>query len=209
MSLFKKYYNLFESISNENMIINGKFITAFSEKNLIIKKYEQRNGSHKPRGLWFSKGQRWIDFLLDYDYIDEEGKQKIQKGKLFYVENVIKFEINNKKFYYINNEKQLIEFIEKYKDKDIPSDVPKEFIPLYLRDKKNEFVDSFKWEELSNDYDGIYIKDVSDREYSLINSWDVPSGCLWNLQGIKQEKTVTISDYMKKYYNKDPLMKKE
>lgn len=190
--------NVLKSIVERNTkIIQGSFITAFKNEKLEQNKTYQQNKEYmKPRGLWFSESNEWIKFMIDNHYLKKDGTKDsyVTDDSIFNVNYVIKFKINNKKMYYIESKDSLDDFI-------------RAFGVNYSSLKKAL---EFDWKKLSDDFklDGIFIKNDWDRDYNLINVWDIPSGCLWNCDGIKQEKIVTVSDYINNYYSNDPFMNK-
>jgi len=185
------------SIEKNTRIIQGSFITASTQQILNSnQEYKQKIGM-KPNGLWFSRGNEWIKFMIESGFLNKDGTKSsnLSSNSIFNVNTVIKFNIKNKKMYYIENDDKisLEAFIKAF--------------GVNYSSIKNAL--QFNWPILSsNDFqlDGIFINNDQDRDYSLINTWDIPSGCLWNLQNMNIEKITSIEDYLKNYYSSNPQM---
>ena len=118
----------------------------------------QQSIDMKPNGLWYSFNNEWENFC------------KIQQLE-WVGKNNFHLEIDYSKILLIENKTDLIEFILKYSKK------------LYA-------MDMIDWNKVSNDYSGIELKNYFTyrRMCMWLYSWDMDSGCIWDLSIIKNIK---------------------
>ncbi len=139
------------------------------EIHIVIHKYQQ-NISLKPDGIWYSCGNSWYTWIIEenmteflYKYIHKVNipndaitniKNK-NKNKLLVIKNINDFDIFNKKYGIIQNSGSTV----------------------------NQYID---WISVSKDYGGIEICPLirSRTNYTWYSTWDVASGCVWNIQPI-------------------------
>ena len=192
MSQFKKYFKIIQESEEsplKSIIFNGEFYTLTTKEKVEVKDYDLENNEQKPNGLWFTKGDEWIQFLIDNSVIDEDGITTPHKSIFpdYKVKNIAKIRINNAKIIVIDEQKELDFFIQGYGIKN-------EYNSL-----KSVF--SFNWKTFSTDYkiDGVYINSYKlPTSYHLNSIWDVPSGCIWNTNGkISQIEIIPIKNYKK------------
>lgn len=111
----------------------------------------------KPKGLWFSFGTEWIDFL-NYSYL----------GNNYSLQHVYDIKTNDSKILTIGMENESL-FLETYgveNDSDIMN---------------------VNWKKVASDWSGVEIL-INPRELNkrwLWSTWDIPSGCIWDISGIK------------------------
>ncbi len=139
------------------------------------KKYKQREDGIKPNGFWYSCYNDWynstqLEGMFQYKYI-----HKIE------IKNNVLINIKKKdkdKILVINNEKDFNIFNKKYGYK---SSYNKKFW-----EEKGGGNYLIKWENVANDYGGIeicpYLK--KKRYYLWYSTFDVASGCIWNIKSI-------------------------
>lgn len=118
-----------------------------------------QNALFKPNGFWYGFGSDWIDWC--------RGEMPHWIGQYIY-----RVDIGNSNVLRIHTGHDLIQFNQKYgcKYHDIDG-----------------FID---WKKVSSQYDGIEINPYQTPfryKYSWYYSWDVSSGCIWNLDGVKLE----------------------
>ena len=143
----------------------------FPKRNIITykttfdlkKKYKQNNGA-KPVGIWYSYYGSWYKFIIDNNMNEELHdniyKINIKKDKLTNIN------LKDKdKILLINNVKDFDKFTKKYKT-------------------KNKLIN---WKDVANDFGGIEIAPYfSEKRFTYwYYPWDVASGCIWNLDIIK------------------------
>ncbi len=131
-----------------------------------IYKLEQRQyiqkHHDKPDGFWYGFGDKWIDWA--------ECAGSEYMGKYVY-----EVDINGSNTLQIKNYSEIIEFTKEYKSIE-------QIIPGIIF-----FID---WPRMEHIYDGIeinpYIGQARTKEKTIwYYSWDVPSGCIWNLDKVK------------------------
>jgi len=113
----------------------------------------------KPKGLWFSFGTEWIDFVT-----------REYRGNNYSIQNVNVYDIetNDSKILTIGMENESL-FLETYGVEN---------------DSDSMNVD---WKKVASDWSGVEIL-INPRELNerwLWSTWDIPSGCVWDISGIK------------------------
>lgn len=123
--------------------------------NLNVKEYQQ-DVHDKPNGFWYSFGYEWIN---------------LTKSELYWLEGkyVYEVDVKNANLLQISTPEQLLHFNKQYLGYD-------------------GWVKRIDWHIVSRNYDGIEINphqwEVRD-ELSWYKSWDVASGCVWDLTKIQ------------------------
>ena len=133
------------------------------------KVYKQSNSDFKPNGFWYSYYNDW------YNFIQKEAQQ-------FQYKYIHKININSKVLTDIKNKnKDKILVINNLKDFDI-------FNKRYghIHHGENKKFDVVNWKKVSKDYGGIEIGPylIKRRHLSWYYSFDVASGCIWNIKAI-------------------------
>lgn len=121
--------------------------------------YKRPMGGHKPTGLWYAFGREWIDFHPSCDVND------CDLPPLFEVD------VDTSTFIKLTSPQDITAFHDQY----------------YV---KGELGREINWLEVSLKYDGIEINPFN-RQYSDLywyRTFDVSSGCIWNLQKVKNIK---------------------
>lgn len=116
----------------------------------------------KPDGFWYGFGNEWIDWA------ETTGPE--YKGEYVY-----EVDINGSNMLQIKNHSEIIEFTQKYKSS-------KQIAP--------GITFSIDWPRTELKYDGIEInpyigKARTDEKTLWYYTWDIASGCIWNLDKVK------------------------
>tara|TARA_B100001093_G_scaffold482563_1_gene514328 strand:- start:635 stop:1201 length:567 start_codon:yes stop_codon:yes gene_type:complete len=156
--------------------------------------YNQRV-DFKPSGLWYACNNEWLKFTQDW--ISEKHHKYIHKLNI--KRNVLTNirEKNKKKILVIKNLKDLDLFFNKYSFKvDWFNKWPK----LKSLEKQNYLID---WEKVSQDFGGIEICPYLGKKrlprYFWYSTWDVASGCIWNLKDILKDTQLIYQGINNKY----------
>ena len=129
-----------------------------NEKIIIDKNYEyviKNLNPYKPAGFWISIGTVWKDWCLMEDF---------EIDNLKWTNEIEILDSANLKI--INDIKELEQFHNEYSITDL----------------------KINWNKLIDQYDGIFIDMFpfyTNFNISWHSMWDVPSGCIWNLDIIK------------------------
>ena len=110
--------------------------------------------SIKPCGLWYGFGPSWVEWV--------ESEMPEWKGKYYY-----KLEVNENKLIQLSTYSDIINFTEKFFDRE----------PGFI-----------KWKDVAKKYSGIEINPyVHPSKYNVTwyYGWDVASGCIWKEDAIK------------------------
>ena len=113
--------------------------------------------SYKPKGLWFSFGTEWIDFV-EREYTRNNDS----------LQNVYDIKTNDSTILTLGKENEE-QFLNKYG----------------IRNKYDNM--DVDWSKVATDWDGVEII-INPRELNerwLWSTWDVASGCIWNIDGVK------------------------
>ena len=115
--------------------------------------------SFKPKGLWFSIGTEWVDFI----------NSKYNKNTSGRVNDYIyDIKINDSKILTLGQENEPL-FMDNYGVKNYYGDM------------------DVDWSKVADDWSGIEIL-INPRQLNnveLWSTWDIPSGCIWDVGGIK------------------------
>ena len=138
-----------------------------------VSKDKQRSYAYsKPKGLWYSCGPVWIEYLTD-DYKDQG--QTWEKKRLAGMTHVYSLRLRRKFIYSIETEKEFDIFAKRYARKD------------------NQAV---YWDKLDADgWKGIEIDWIPERDKGWYDGWDCSSGCLWHPKAVKSIKLLLAWDY--------------
>jgi hypothetical protein len=144
-----------------NQVGNNDKIHISDSDNLTFKNVpiNEQPISYKPEGLWFSLGMEWIEFLIG----DEWGHNMRDR-----IDDYL---------YLINTNDSTILTLGKENEE--------QFLNKYGIRNKYDNMD-VDWSKVANDWDGIEII-INPRELNerwLWSTWDIPSGCIWNIKGI-------------------------
>lgn len=170
-------------LPNRNKIVNTKNI------NLYNKKYKQPQLGVKPDGFWYGCNNDWYKWCK-YEGMDEFLLKYIHKINLNYNIKTTLNKPNKEKLLIINNEKEFIKFDKLYG----------------ITYKKYRYI---KWNMVSRDFGGIEIcphfkKFVGNgnEKYLWYWTWDVASGCIWNIKSIiKNTEPIYIKNNKGIYLN--------
>lgn len=126
---------------------------------------------HKPTGLWYSYYGFWYRFILSsglYSWLHKYiHSVTIKSGYLTDI-----YSKSQNKLLVIKNNKEFDIFHKRYKSKQV-----------------------IDWKKVSKDYGGIEITNlVTRRNVDWYYAWDIPSGCIWNYELIKNINLVYIKD---------------
>lgn len=116
--------------------------------------------SYKPKGLWFSFGTEWIDFVGQSLFTREEASDMLQ--------NAYVIKTNDSKILTIGMENESL------------------FLETYGVENDSDIMD-VDWKKVASDWSGVEIL-INPRELNerwLWSTWDIPSGCIWDISGIK------------------------
>ena len=155
--------------------------------------YNQKVNGFKPSGFWYSCYNDWYDLtqredLFQYKYIHQininsrvlTNIQNKDTDKLLVIHNLKDFDIFNARYAYIDTNQNDTE--------------------LFGNNIKwqNYLVD---WDKVSQDYGGIeicpYLK--QRKHYLWYNSFDVASGCIWNIKSIIKNSDLIYEKKKGKY----------
>ena len=126
--------------------------------------YEQTS-DFKPRGLWYDFDNDWIDFVTrnQFNWLSK---------------NNYHIEVDQSRILVLDSDKDVATFTEKY---------IKDTNGVYF------FID---WSKVAEDYSGIEMPNYNKLRHFhglemvmkllWIRSWDVKSGCIWDLSAIKK-----------------------
>lgn len=146
------------------------------------KKYDQRD-SLKPNGLWYSFGCEWISWCLS--------EMKDWVGNYSH-----EVEVEYENIMVLENEHDVINFQKTYGEEK-----------KYLGCSNSSFF-QIDWKKLSGDCSGIEIRNYPDIYPDLVraeniqrtlwfSSWDVSSGCVWDLSKMKIKSIHRTEDLIK------------
>jgi len=130
------------------------------EPNLKFKNVDPQDqpDSFKPKGLWYSMGTKWIDWIgVEMPNWEDE-----------YIYNI---HTNDSTILTLGKENEKM-FLKKYGVKD---------------PRMGEHYFSIDWPSVATQWGGVEIL-INPRELDnrwIWSTWDVASGCIWNIEGIK------------------------
>jgi len=131
-----------------------------------IYKLERRHyiqkSTDKPDGFWYGFGDKWIDWAE-------------VAGPEYMGEYVYEVDTNGSKILQIKNYSEITEFTKEYKSNE-------QIVP--------GIIFSIDWSRIELKYDGIEInpyigKIRHDHKTLWYYTWDIASGCIWNLDKVK------------------------
>jgi hypothetical protein len=137
------------------------------------REYKNTRPWHKPTGLWYSINYEWLEWCLNNstDWITNRVSE-------------IKIDLSN--ILILKTGKDIKSFIKKYSRK------PEKHYTILVID----------WDLVRNDYDGVELRNYSllqrnrscDRDFwAVFSGWDCSSGCIWNLNAVKQWINMPLS----------------
>ena len=139
----------------------------------VIDSTPEQELTHKPRGIWFAIKDSWVDWL----------SHEMPKWKGDYLYSV---DVDVSKCLTIKDEYDMVTFIGKYGKTRQGWNIRSE----------SEWEDAnIDWRLVSKDYSGIIIpKYMGEFRHNMLwyYSWDVASGCIWDVSAIKSVKQVPI-----------------
>jgi len=149
----------------------------FKNKKIYFNRIYKNVQGLKPNGLWYSCKDAWYKWIIGEDmkewlpeYIHQIniyrniqisiGNKDI--NKLLVIDNIKDFDIFNKIYG------------TKYKD------------GLSYHKNYSPYLYNINWKKVSDDYGGIEICPflIKRKNYSWYSTWDVASGCIWNMKSI-------------------------
>jgi hypothetical protein len=126
------------------------------EKLTIQKKDLIQGDGWKPKGFWYSFGTEWVDWV-------RTEMPEWERPHLF------KIDVDTTNILQLNNQSDFNEFVKKYGINE-----------------KSSWMNMINWDKVSKDYGGFEIPDYGELyslryEYMWISSFDISSGCVWDL----------------------------
>ena len=122
--------------------------------------------SEKPKGLWYSFGRAWTEFLFD-------DTESWSTQRLIQITHIYELDLDFKKVCEVCNKKDFDDFEDK----------------VSIRNKSY-----INWSKVSRHWSGIDVRYCRDKaiygdDWSpWYNDWDVSSGCIWNRDAIRSIK---------------------
>lgn len=159
-----------------------KRIHVSKNSNLVFENKGNQDIGPKPKGLWYSFNDEWISWCNGENFRLESTKHKFL------------LELDLDKIYQISNNKQFIDFFEKYKDL---VDWKKKILP---NTKHIDFMD-INWGKVSEEYYGIEINPYMYEfrfSHMWYCGWDVSSGCVWNKDAVRSITLIEDNNYLEK-----------
>ena len=156
---------------NENIGGNVVRSTNTDSPTLDLNKAYIQN-RFKPVGIWYEIDDNWKGWC---SYQMPEWIKKYD----------IILDIDMTNILRMNDEKTVFEFIEKYQKNDLLGGLLK----------------NVDWVRVSNDYKGIELTDVDSLKHGelgmvqWVDTWDVDSGCIWDLSAIKNYSVKDCIEY--------------
>lgn len=162
-------------------------------KSFNLKHNYTQTTSFKPNGLWYAYYSGWYNYIMInemperlYKYIH---KIEINKNVLTDINHTDK-----NKLLLIKNTKDFDKFHKKYRADG------SEMLGLTSTKFNNDLID---WQKVANDFGGIefypYLK--NRKNYIWYNTWDIASGCIWNVSKVIN-RTVPVYKKVKNVYQK-------
>jgi hypothetical protein len=156
-------------------------------KNLDVQ--EDRWHGRKPiGGLWYAFGNDWIRFT----------ESNMPKKLFMFIHEI---NVNTSKIAMLQSKKEVKDLEIKYgwtgeSDKQSGGQLSK-----YKGEKypKNLWIN---WQDVIKDYDGIEITGDALHRNNWQEYWDVPSGCIWNQNALKDSKLLFVYNVKTKTYVK-------
>lgn len=136
----------------------------------------------KPRGLWYSFGPAWIEYLSDMYQAPNKTDPVWCLKRIHWVTHVYKLHLNRKKIYTIKNERDFDRFVKNYEKKEL-----------------------IRWDLLQErGWQGIEIRYMEHKEqnHEWYNGWDCSSGCVWDRRSLNRVKLLKAWEITWKAVNK-------
>lgn len=144
--------------------------------------FTQKFHAPKPDGFWYGFGSEWFDW-------SRANLPDAKHGKYIY-----SVDIGNTNILQIKTYEELVQFSQTYEYENEISKMLHKIrgldSPINRMFRGNEF-GLVNWEKVVSKYDGIEINPHQDEAkrnsyfYYWYSNWDVASGCVWNLSGVK------------------------
>ena len=153
---------------------SNKYIHYSDQKLSSLRKDQQQLVGSKPKGLWVSIGSEWDEWCRENDFRQDELQTKTAV--------VIK---KHAKILRIHNAEQLDKFHEKYNSYNCA------FKTGRYGEHESKFGEGIDWAKVTEKYQGIIIAPYiwSRRmKYMWYYGWDVASGCIWDVDAVKELK---------------------
>ena len=132
-------------------------------KKLVNYNKQQQISAMKPLGFWYGFGKNWLLWCKE--------NLPSSLGRYVYRVNIR----NESKLLKIKNVKELIEFDNVYRNEN----------------QEEKISDTINWYAVSKNYNGIEINPILNSskyvDYLWCSSWDIASGCLWNVDNVELE----------------------
>jgi len=171
---------LYQFVMNEEIVRS----TNSDSPQLDLSKKYINNGSTKPNGLWYEIDNDWVRFCA--------------MGNVEWMRKYdITLDIDFSNILILDTYEKAIEFRKRYK---VPM---KQFAHISDPDFL-EYTYHLNWGEVGKQYKGIEIPNIENVKQGDIMaddwlySWDVDSGCIWDLSAIKNYKVVDCEMYKKR-----------
>jgi hypothetical protein len=143
----------------------------------LNRKYAQKGLIFKPKGVWYSIDNEWLDWCIN------EMPHWIKQ-------NIFDLEIDINQILNLKTKKDVLLFNKKYKTTPF----------------NEKYISYIDWELVSNEYKGIEIQNYHQIKWGITDKiwptwfygWDISGGCLWDLSVIKGiKKMKTSEEYLK------------
>lgn len=132
---------------------------------LDMKKTFVQEVGFKPHGLWYGFGSDWKNFLLgnELDLFDTD----------------VELTVDEKSLFIIDSKESLRRFLDPYKQDTKP-------------------YSTINWQHLALEYKGVEVRNYwsiimdfrTSNDYTWLITWDISSGCIWDLTAITSYKKI-------------------
>ena len=133
-------------------------INSINQEQAPIEEFEERGVANKPYGLWFARGDGWMQFI-DRNHFGIIGKQ------------AHKLNLNTSEIAQVNKN-TIKDFEKKYL---VGKDFFNDLSPIY----GDGVID---WKKVAEDYSGVEVnlESFGESRPKWLTGWDITSGALWN-----------------------------
>lgn len=150
---------------SKSSTINLDFVYTQYPIRAYVKIYSDQStlcpvGGHKPEGLWYAFGRGW----LDWDKCESDKSRGTDETN---INPLFEIDVNTDKFIKLSSTQDIETF--------------------HARHSVNGDETTINWLEVSKLYDGIEINPYNRELCDLYwyKTYDISSGCIWNLKAIK------------------------
>jgi len=145
-------------------------INSINQEQAPIEEFEERGVANKPYGLWFARGDGWMQFI-DRNHFGIIGKQ------------AHKLNLNTSEIAQVNKN-TITDFENKYL---VSKDFFNDLSPIY----GNGVID---WKKVAEDYSGVEVnlESFGESRPKWLTGWDITSGALWN------DKALNATSHLKR-----------